>query len=520
MSYLDYLKRNVFPGESGGDYDALFGYSNRPGGQFGGVRLTDMTVSDALNFSAPSGPYGQWVKGQVGRVATPMGAYQVVGTTLRAAKEGLGLTGNERMTPELQDRIGMWIYENQGPGAWEAWGKGGGGGSRTTTSTSGGAPMGLLNFQEQQQPQTFMERLGIQRRDPNAGGQTALPFHQRDNFSDFMGTLGASLMGLDMTTRDMAPAAMAQVENRKEKRAQKETVNRTAAWLEAQGRPDLAEAVRGGVIDGASAFTVMNQPAEARGQIVDAAQLRQMFPGATIEDGLYNLKPDGTANKIGGGGTTVNVSEPMKIMNDGRIAIADPSVEGGVRFVVPPGSPAAAAAAASDAAADQKGKNEQIYGDAAISAIDQLIGEDGTGGMIADGEGLFSLSNVGVVGNKLANLGLSQSAVDVRNTLSAVKSNIAFSRLQAMRDASVTGGALGAVTAPELDMLMNSLGAVAMDTSPQVLRENLKTIRDIWRKIQSDPVARRAYAAAGATGSTGAGAVSPQGGGFSVTEQF
>ena len=304
MSYLDYLKRNVFPGESGGDYDALFGYSNRPGGQFGGVRLTDMTVSDALNFSAPSGPYGQWVKGQVGRVATPMGAYQVVGTTLRAAKEGLGLTGNERMTPELQDRIGMWIYENQGPAAWEAWGKGGG--SRATMSSSGGAPMGLLNFQEEQRPQTFMERLGIQRRDPNAGGQTALPFHQRDNFGDFMGTLGASLMGLDMTTRDMAPAAMAQVENRKERRAQKETVNRTAAWLEAQGRPDLAEAVRGGVIDGASAFTVMNQPAEARGQIVDAAQLRQMFPGATIEDGLYNLKPDGTANKIGGGGTVVN----------------------------------------------------------------------------------------------------------------------------------------------------------------------------------------------------------------------
>jgi len=103
------LKANVFPGESGGDYNALFGYSNRPGGQFADVNLTDMTVDQALQFSDPSGPYGQWVKGKVGRVATPMGAYQVVGSTLRAAKRGLGLTGNERMTPELQDQIGQWI---------------------------------------------------------------------------------------------------------------------------------------------------------------------------------------------------------------------------------------------------------------------------------------------------------------------------------------------------------------------------------------------------------------------------
>jgi len=121
---LNYLKANVFPGESGGDYNALFGYANRPGGQFDNVSLTDMTVNEALAFADPSGPYAQSVKGQVGRVATPMGAYQVVGSTLRAAKEGLGLTGNERMTPEMQDAIGMWIYQTQGPGAWEAWGGG------------------------------------------------------------------------------------------------------------------------------------------------------------------------------------------------------------------------------------------------------------------------------------------------------------------------------------------------------------------------------------------------------------
>jgi hypothetical protein len=115
------IKNGIFAGESGGDYNALFGFSNRDGGQFSNVRLTDMSVNDALSFASPSGPYGQSVKGQIGRVATPMGAYQVVGTTLRAAKNGLGLTGNEQMTPELQDRIGNWIYESQGTGAWEGY---------------------------------------------------------------------------------------------------------------------------------------------------------------------------------------------------------------------------------------------------------------------------------------------------------------------------------------------------------------------------------------------------------------
>ena len=64
-----------------------------------------MTVDEALEFANPSGPYAQYVKGQVGRVATPMGAYQVVGSTLAEAKKGLELTGGEMMTEDLQDKI-------------------------------------------------------------------------------------------------------------------------------------------------------------------------------------------------------------------------------------------------------------------------------------------------------------------------------------------------------------------------------------------------------------------------------
>ena len=33
------------------------------------------------------------------------GAYQIIGSTMKGAKKSLGLTGNEKMTQQLQDRI-------------------------------------------------------------------------------------------------------------------------------------------------------------------------------------------------------------------------------------------------------------------------------------------------------------------------------------------------------------------------------------------------------------------------------
>jgi hypothetical protein len=236
------LKRMVFPGESGGDYNALFGHSNRPGGQFEGVNLTDMTVNQALQFSNPSGAYGQYVlrnrpDPEMG-VATPMGAYQVVGRTLRAAMQGLGLTGDERMTPELQDQIGMWIYQNQGPGAWQAWG--GGGGSGSASSGKGGAmPMGLFDMEEE--PQTFGQRL---KRSFQSG--------------ELMEGIALAANSLSMNP-DPNFAQMIQI--RQEKRGEKDTANRTAQWLMTQGREDLAQALMTGALDAKTAVATALTPA-------------------------------------------------------------------------------------------------------------------------------------------------------------------------------------------------------------------------------------------------------------------
>jgi len=289
---IDELKRNVFPGESGGDYNALFGYANRPGGQFAGTNLTDMTVDQALQFASPSGPYGQSVKGQIGRVATPMGAWQVVGTTLKAAKQGLGLTGSEKMTPELQDAIGMWIYQAQGPGAWEGWGKkgAGGGGSASAAAASapntGTMPMGLLDMQDE--PQTFAERLKSQWQSGELGDRIAL---------------AANTLRLN-PDQNLAAA----LQDRQQAREQKSTMNRTAQWLQASGRPDLAQAMMTGALDAKSAVAVAMQPADPLAAInlekarLELQKLKEPQPGfrpATAEEAAVygatsgQIGPDG-----------------------------------------------------------------------------------------------------------------------------------------------------------------------------------------------------------------------------------
>lgn len=115
------IRAGIFAGESGGDYDALFGFSNRPGGRFSNIKLTDMTVDQAIQFAKPGGEYANYVKGIKGYVATPMGGYQIVGDTLKDAKGWAKLTGAEKMSADIQDKLGQAILEQQGTGAWEGY---------------------------------------------------------------------------------------------------------------------------------------------------------------------------------------------------------------------------------------------------------------------------------------------------------------------------------------------------------------------------------------------------------------
>lgn len=91
--------------EGGGSYDTLFGHSQREGGKFAGVRPSTMTLNQLKEFTSPNGAYGQWVKGQVGRVATPIGAGQIVGSTLNRTAQALGLSGDTVFDANTQNKM-------------------------------------------------------------------------------------------------------------------------------------------------------------------------------------------------------------------------------------------------------------------------------------------------------------------------------------------------------------------------------------------------------------------------------
>jgi hypothetical protein len=74
-------------------------------------------------------------------------------------------------------------------------------------------------------------------------------------------------------------------------------------------------------------------------------------------------------------------------------------------------------------------------------------------------------------------------ANDLRATLDTIKGNIGFDKLQEMREASPTGGALGAVSTFELQNLQSVLGNLEQSQSKDQFLFNLEQVRNTLRDI-------------------------------------
>jgi len=430
-SYIpDAVKNGIFAGESGGDYNALFGFSNRDGGQFSNVKLGDMTVDQALAFSDPSGPYGQWVKGQIGRVATPMGAYQIVGTTLRAAKEGLGLTGNERMTPELQDQLGGWIYANQGTGAWEGYRgpqaapEGGwGGGDVTMSAKDGGGlamggPMDPMADPYVQQLMTVMAmpgltpeqqavvQLQLQSRidllsKPQPGAEEEAARARRARDADLLGYQRGSPEWTQYVVTGEMPKAATPTDDMREYELAK-TQGYTGTFQQYQ--VDLKKA-------GAASTTVNNNMGDGAPDL-----------GKLSTDYGYVLDPNTGLPKI------------------------DPNT--GLPTAAPvPGSPAAVEAEAAKSKAAAADSNALTATEVVTSAASRarMANKDRAVGGFLGG---------------IAALNPSSPNAEVYRQVDVLKSNASIENLTAMRAASPTGGALGSITDKENKMLADKAGAL------------------------------------------------------------
>ena len=99
---------------------------------------------------------------------------------------------------------------------------------------------------------------------------------------------------------------------------------------------------------------------------------------------------------------------------------------------------------------------------------------------------------------------------DFAAQLKTLQSNIAFSELQEMREASKTGGALGQVSERELDLLSSVLGSLDAGQSPAALKSQLQQVRDSLARWNA------AKSGVAAPDRTGGGAPPEEGGGGRV----
>ena len=384
----------------------------------------------------------------------------------------------------------------------------------TTANAPTGGILSNEGNQMAQQPQGLLGSMGIQRRDPNAQGETSQPFYNRKSFGDTMARIAPALgrmgvMGLEGPAQAALDDRNKRQGDERAKQAQAARTNQTREWIASQPNGEQFAAMFDAV-GGAATLKAM-QDANAPAKQTSAMQNYEFL----ISQGM---DPKTATERAFSGGTTINTGD----VGTGQYLYgAQAGLPAGWRLDIKTGeaSPIPGGDAERDIAVEQEAEknrlktatdNDEVTTSVVSGSIDKLTK------MLNDSEGaIFNLPEAGIVGNALGSFGVNQQAVDFKNELGTVQANIAFDRLQQMREASKTGGALGAVSERELDLLMNAYGNLNQSTSATILRQNLQDIKRIMTKIENDPTASAFYYG-GNSGNVGA--TSNGGGdGFSVT---
>jgi hypothetical protein len=124
----------------------------------------------------------------------------------------------------------------------------------------------------------------------------------------------------------------------------------------------------------------------------------------------------------------------------------------------------------------QAASNASIASDTIVTATKRALD--------ASGEQMFGAPGSSLVA-ALPVVGAASASGEKVRQVNVLKSQAITSNLQAMRDASPTGGALGAVTKPELDMLAAKSGALDPD-SPTFDRDVLDYTRTLLRVVHGE----------------------------------
>ena len=252
--------------------------------------------------------------------------------------------------------------------------------------------------------------------------------------------------------------------------------NKTVDMLRQQGRNDLADAVMNGTIAAKEAFGIMQsekaadlafkrQQMLAGGRTKDTALMRRAV-AAGLEPGTEDYKKFMlTGGDIFGAGAPVEFGT----LDKGTMMVQGRDEQGNITYrVMPiPGSKAAAdveqAASAKEAAREGGIKTAGVV----LTNIDEAQR------VIAESK----LPTSGFTGSMLSKIP-GTAATDVGALVNTIKANIGFDKLQAMRDASPTGGALGQVSNQEIDFLQSTLNNLNQEQSQEQFNKQLQILEN------------------------------------------
>lgn len=172
--------------------------------------------------------------------------------------------------------------------------------------------------------------------------------------------------------------------------------------------------------------------------------------------------------RAGAGNTTVNLGDRGLTPPPPGFFRPDPTKPG---LNIEPGGPAAAEAA-------ERAAHEAATVKTVVNKSEGVLGA------ITEALDLVSPLTTGFTGTQFAKIEGTPS-YNLSKTLETIKANIGFDRLQEMRAASPTGGALGQVAVKELEGLQASIASLDQGLSHKKLKDNLLKIQthyDNWKK--------------------------------------
>jgi hypothetical protein len=178
----------------------------------------------------------------------------------------------------------------------------------------------------------------------------------------------------------------------------------------------------------------------------------------------YEIKVDGAVT------TAIDKKNPRNrfVFNDPQLAQAIIQNKAQEQYA----TTTAEGRAKKDLAAPEKARQQERSGGIVIQDIDRAL-------TTVNRPGLPSTGAIGAIAKNIPGT----NAFDVSELMNSIKSNAAFDRLQAMREASPTGGALGGVAVEELRMLQAAIGSLEQSQGKPQFEDNLRRVKNIYLDV-------------------------------------